>query len=100
MTFDRDRWQRTRSLFDELIEMDSTARLSRLEAIGAEDPVLREEVERLLLADHGSEAALSDYLFGSSPSAPRTLTGSRDPLGVVGRIVSHFRVLEYLAAGG
>ncbi len=97
---DRELWQRTRALFDELIELDSGARRPRLEAIGAEDPALREAVERLLLADFGSEAAMSDYLFGSPQSTSRTVTSSRDPLGVVGRTVSHFRVLDYLAAGG
>jgi hypothetical protein len=97
---DRELWRRTRALFDELIDLDSGARRPRLEAIGSEDPALREAVERLLLADFGSEAALSDYLFGSPQSTSRTVTSSRDPLGVVGRTVSHFRVLDYLAAGG
>jgi protein kinase-like protein len=98
--FDRELWQRTRALFDELIEVDSGTRRTRLDAIGAEDPVLREAVERLLRADLRSEAALSDYLFGSPQSPSRTVTSSRDPLGVVGQTVSHFRVLDYLAAGG
>jgi hypothetical protein len=98
--FDRELWQRTRLLFDELIELDSGARRPRLEAIGAEDPALREAVERLLLADLGSEAAMSDYLFGSPQSASRPATSSRDPLGAVGQTVSHFRVRDYLAAGG
>ena len=96
---DRELWQRTRSLFDELVEMDSDARHSRLDAIGAEDPALRDAVERLLLADGGSEAELSDYQFGSPGSAPPA-TRSRDPLGVIGQTVSHFHVLDYLAAGG
>lgn len=98
--FDRELWQRTRPLFDELIELDSGARRTRLEAIGAEDPFLREAVERLLLADLGSEAAMSPYVFGSPQSASRPVTSSRDPLGVVGQTVSHFRVRDYLAAGG
>ena len=96
---DRELWQRTRSLFDELVEMDSGARHSRLDAIGAEDPALRDAVERLLLADRGSEGELSDYQFGSPRSAPPA-TRSRDPLGVIGQTVSHFHVLDYLAAGG
>ena len=97
---DRELWQRSRLLFDELIELDNAARRPRLEAIGAEDPALRAAVERLLLADLGSEAAMSDYLFASPQSPSRTVTSSRDPLGVVGQTVSHFRVLDYLAAGG
>ena len=100
MSDDRELWQRARPLFDELIELDNGARRPRLEALGAEEPALRKAVERLLMADPGSEAALSEYQFGSPRSAPPTVTGSRDPLGVIGHTVSHFRVMDYLAAGG
>ncbi|MGK2960995.1 MAG: serine/threonine-protein kinase, partial [Gemmatimonadaceae bacterium] len=100
MSDDRRLWQQARLLFDELIELDDAARGPRLEALGAEDPVLRKAVERLLLADPGSEAAMSDYLFGSPNSGRQTATGSRDPLGVIGETVSHFRIVDYLAAGG
>jgi protein kinase-like protein len=98
--FDREQWQRARHLFDELVELDSDLRRSRLEQIGAEDPVLRKAVARLLLSDLGSEAALHDYSFGSAGGAPAIATNSRDPLGVIGQTVSHFRVKDYLAAGG
>jgi len=100
MSDDRELWQRARPLFDELIELDNGARRPRLEAIGAEEPVLRKAVERLLMADLGSEAALSEFQFGSPRTAPQTVTGVRDPLGVIGQTVSHFRVVDYLAAGG
>ena len=97
---DREQWQRARRLFDELVELESGPRRSRLEQIGAEDPVLRNAVARLLLSDPGSEAALRDYSFGSPGGAPTIATSSRDPLGVIGQTVSHFRVKDYLAAGG
>jgi eukaryotic-like serine/threonine-protein kinase len=97
---DRDRWQRVRVLFDELIELDHTARRARLDEIGREDPTLREAVERLLTADASADAALEDYSFGSGRSAPADVTTSRDPLGVVGKTVAHFRVTGYLAGGG
>ncbi|MEO6331705.1 MAG: serine/threonine-protein kinase [Gemmatimonadaceae bacterium] len=100
MIFDRELWHRTRTLFDDLIELDHNARRIRLEVIGAEDPALREAVERLLLVDVGSEAALSDYLFGSPRDTPPAVNGFPDPLRVVGQTVSHFRVVDYLAAGG
>ena len=98
--FDREQWQRARHLFDELVELDSDLRRSRLEQIGAEDPVLRKAVARLLLSDMGSEAALRDYNFGSVGGASAIAPSSRDPLGVIGQTVSHFRVKDYLAAGG
>jgi hypothetical protein len=100
VTFDREQWQRARRLFDELVELDSAPRRSRLEQIGVEDPVLGNAVAQLLQSDPGSEAALRDYSFGSAGGAPAIATSSRDPLGVIGRTVSHFSVKEYLAAGG
>ena len=47
---DAPRWTRVAELFAELTEADPGIRASRLEAIGREDPVLREEVESLLAA--------------------------------------------------
>jgi hypothetical protein len=55
VTFDRELWQRTRLLFDELVDLDPDERSSRLEQMGAEDPALRQMLERLLLADAGPE---------------------------------------------
>jgi hypothetical protein len=100
MMSDREQWQRTRRLFDELVELDSGPRRSRLEEIGADDPVMRQAVARLLASDPGSEAALHDYSFGAAGGAPAIAASSRDPLGVIGQTVSHFRVKDYLAAGG
>jgi serine/threonine protein kinase len=99
LTFDRELWQRARPLFDELVDLDGNSRRSRLDQIGGVNPVLRNAVEELLNSDADSEEALQDYMFGSpSPSEPPTV--SRDPLGIIGKTVSHFRVIDYLAAGG
>ncbi|CAN5266528.1 serine/threonine-protein kinase [soil metagenome] len=100
MISDRELWQRARSLFDEVVELESGPRRARLEEIGREDPILRQAVERLLMADTGAEAALRDYSFGSPRSTSPSAVNSRDPLGVIGHTVSHFRVTDYLAAGG
>jgi len=100
VNIDRALWQRARPLFDELVELDDIARASRLERIGGEDPVLREALEALLVADVDSEEVLRDCSFGSAPEPPATATRSRDPLGVVGQTVAHFSVKAFLAAGG
>ncbi|HMA19240.1 MAG TPA: serine/threonine-protein kinase [Gemmatimonadaceae bacterium] len=97
MTFDRALWEQARPLFDELVELDDDARASRLEQIGAEDPNLRKALERLLLADLGEEI---DSAFDANPDARATSANPRDPLGIIGRNVSHFSVKDYLAAGG
>jgi hypothetical protein len=98
MSSDRELWQRARAVFDELVELEPGPRAAQLEEIGRADPVLRDEVERLLYADEDAEAALREYRFGSTAGAPGTR--SHDPLGISGRTVSHFRVRGFLAAGG
>jgi hypothetical protein len=98
MTPDRELWQRARAVFDELVELERGPRAARLEAIGRADPVLRDEVERLLNADQNAESALREYSFGSTAGAPDNR--SHDPLGITGRTVSHFHVRDFLAAGG
>lgn len=97
MTFDRELWQRARSRFDELVELDADSR--RLAAISREDPALAAVVERLLVADPGAESALHAYDFAPLP-APAPSGDPRDPLGLIGRTVSHFLVTGYVAAGG
>jgi eukaryotic-like serine/threonine-protein kinase len=97
---ERERWQHVRALFDSLVELEPEARRARLDEMGRDDTGVRDAVERLLAADAGAEAALEDYSFGSGRSAPAVPARSRDPLGVIGRTVSHFRVIDYLAAGG
>jgi hypothetical protein len=97
MTFDRAQWQQARPLFDELVELDTDARTARLEQIGKENPGLRTAVERLLMADVGEEI---DSSFDATPATSTTAANSRDPLGIIGKNVSHFSVRDYLAAGG
>lgn len=94
--FDRELWQQARPLFDDLVELDSGARASRLNEIGTENPALRDALERLLSADAGLEI---DSAFDAPSPAP-AVAKSRDPLGIVGHAVSHFSVKSYLAAGG
>jgi eukaryotic-like serine/threonine-protein kinase len=95
--FDRALWQKARPVFDELVELDNDARASRLEQIGREDRDLRKALERLLLADAGEEI---DSAFDFPTPAPQAEAKPRDPLGIIGRHVSHFKVNDYLAAGG
>jgi hypothetical protein len=99
MTFDRDLWQRARSRFDELVELDADSRRLRLDAISRDDPALAAAVERLLVADSSAETALDAYDFAPPPH-PAASGDPRDPLGLVGHAVSHFLVTGYVAAGG
>jgi hypothetical protein len=98
MTSDRELWRRARAVFDELVELEPGPRGMRLKEMGRTDPVLRDELERLLSADADAEAALREYRFGSTDVVPGTT--SHDPLGITGHTVSHFRIRGFLAAGG
>jgi hypothetical protein len=101
MSMDRTSWQRVRTLFDELVELEPGPREARLEDVARTDPFLYEQVQRLLRADGRADTVLHDYSFGS-PAAdlPQARSRSSDPLGVIGTNVSHFLVTNYLAAGG
>src|SRR6266542_62676 len=101
MSVHRELWSRARPLFEELVELDSAQRKSRVDEIGRSAPELRETLESLLLADASDDDPLRGYSFaplrrGLTDIEPVT----RDPLGIIGNTVSHFRVTGYLAAGG
>jgi len=85
---DPHRWATIQATFDELVELDRADRASRLMQLGSTDPELRAAVESLLTADADASAGL----------AP--LEAASDPLGLAGRTISHFKVLEPLGAGG
>lgn len=93
---DPGRWGEIQAAFDALVELDLTARASRLEALGSCDPELRAAVESLLSADAEVDRRLAEVestFHSVAMPAP-------DLLGLAGRTVSHFRILEPLGAGG
>ena len=97
---DRDLWQRARPLFDEIVGLDADARRARLEAIGRSEPAMRDTLERLLQADGVADEALRGYEFVVGPASAPSPPVDLDPLGIVGRTVSHFNVTDFVAAGG
>jgi TolB-like protein/tetratricopeptide (TPR) repeat protein len=88
---DEGRWARVRELFDELVDLSASERSARLDASSASDPETRRLVEALLNGDARADERLAHVEPRSAPS---------DPLGLSGRTVSHFRVLEPLGEGG
>ena len=101
-TGDADRWAAVLSAFDEVVDLAGPARDARLTRIGSTDPELRRAVEALLVADAAADARLAglDAALGSRESSPGDQSADVDPLGLVGRTVSHFRIREPLAQGG
>jgi hypothetical protein len=105
VTIDRERWQLARSLFDELVDLAPDVRRSRLMEVRGRDPELSAAVERLIDADIGAVQALHEYHFGPPEGGvieigDEARLAAHDPLGIVGRMISHFVVRRYLAAGG
>src|SRR2546428_4226151 len=93
---DSRRCEEIQATFDELVALDEASQASRLAALGATDRALRQAVEVLLAADAEADHRLAPLEAAFFPPA----TPVPDPLSLAGRTVSHFRVLEPLAAGG
>jgi serine/threonine-protein kinase len=91
---DASEWRRAGALFHELVELDPAERSARLSSMST-DPVLRRAVEALLAGDAIADDRLPQPGFGMLQH-----WSSADPLQLVGRTVSHFRVGESLASGG
>jgi serine/threonine protein kinase/tetratricopeptide (TPR) repeat protein len=89
------RWREIQDTFDVLVELDFAQRSDRLTALGSSDPELRAAVESLLMADADAVDRL-DAFEAPLRSSPALI----DPLGLIGRTISHFRVLELLGMGG
>ena len=100
---DQGRWSELSAAFDALVELKADARAEQLAALEASDPALRRSLDQLLDADANAGTRLGrlDAYFGSAGPVPEAVAGSDvDVLGLVGRIISHFHVLEPLASGG
>jgi serine/threonine-protein kinase len=89
------RWEAIQAAFDAVIELDAPGRATKLASLGSTDPELRATVEALLAAD-----AEVDTRLASLEAPFLSLAPAPDVLGLAGRTVSHFRVLEPLGAGG
>ena len=93
---DARRWGEIQHTFDALVELDLAERGDRLTALGSSDPELRAAVDSLLMADSDAVDRLDAF-----EAQLRASPASRvDPLGLIGRTLSHFRVLELLGMGG
>jgi serine/threonine protein kinase len=90
------RWEEVQVSFDELVELDATERVGRLATLAISDPELHRALESLLQADAEADAHLAPV-----DAALQTGFAKRsDPLGLVGRTISHFHLHEALGAGG
>jgi len=98
---DSARWAEVLATFDEIVVVSDSVRRARLAAIGSRDPELRRAVEALLAADAVADQRLAhlDAALGSGEARHSDDGRHADALNLVGRLVSHFRVIEPLAQG-
>src|SRR5438552_855616 len=93
-----DRWHQAEDLYHAALERPANQRAAfLLEATGGDD-ALRQEVESLL--SHQSEAeslgeSPASEMSNQEPGLPTQAGG-----GIVGKTISHYRVIEKLGAGG
>lgn len=104
---DEARWIELKDSFATLTDLPSAERSAHLAALRDIDPELYEELCELLDADAHIDAMLArlDLISPASGDArasdtatPPT-TSASDAFGLVGRTVSHYRVLDVLGAG-
>ncbi len=94
---DAARWEQVRAEFEKLIELAPSERAARLVQLSATDPDVARWAEALLAGDARAEERLHALESALSPQAAFPV---HDTFSLSGSIVSHFRVLEVLGAGG
>ena len=94
-------WHRVEEMFNRALDLDASRRAEFLEHACGEDERLRREVESLLAheqkAGHFIETPAVE-IIGKLVSRESGMTESDEKL--IGRKVSHYRVLERLGGGG
>jgi serine/threonine protein kinase/Tol biopolymer transport system component len=96
-----ERWRRVEDLYHRALELDAGGRVAFLEDSCGDDTALRREVESLLAREEQAEQFMESpalEALGKQVANESLLTGSEGKL--VGRVVSHYRVMEKIGGGG
>src|SRR5436309_9070393 len=94
----RDRWGQIKELFAEAHALPAEEREAFLARAAADDPALAGEVQSLLAAD--AEAIGFSATHVSAPADGSGAPDRADAERLVGRSLGHFRIDEFLGAGG
>jgi len=95
-----DRWARVEELCQAALERDERQQEAFLDAACREDPELRREVESLLEHRQRASTFLEAPAVQVAAKVLTEATGSADPARLLGRLVSHYRIVEKIASGG
>ena len=93
---DSDRWKKIDRLLDALIDLEPGKRSDFLDKACADDTALREEIEALL-ATHARSGGFLDTLRVDAASE---YFGNPEGEYLLGRSISHYRVLSSIGIGG
>ena len=98
------RREKLKALLEQALALPPEQRAAFLDEACTGDTALRDELDSLL--DHAEEAsAFFDSLAGAvlpqaQQQAPSPKKADGDPLGLIGRMVSHYQILEKIGGGG
>jgi serine/threonine-protein kinase len=90
-----ERWERIEKLFESAAEMPPEIRASFLEQECADDPVLRRQVESLILSVGESDAVIHSAIRNAAESAI-----SNEDILFVGKQIGSYRIVRELGHGG
>jgi eukaryotic-like serine/threonine-protein kinase len=93
------RWGELCRAFSDVVAADPETRALKLAELGRTDPTMRAEFEELLSADESVDdrlARVESLLGNAHANDDRAI----DVLGIVGRTIGHFQVIDTIAAGG
>src|SRR5207247_710020 len=96
----KERWEKVVEIFGEARNLEPVAQDSYLQASCSRDPELREEVERLLVEDAALEPEfLQPIVQGPIRSGGVGSSTGRNDDQLVGKTLSHYRILEWVGRG-
>src|SRR5215471_5427727 len=90
-TLTPERWAQIEELFHRAAECDPQNRAVLLDGVCADDSELRQRVEALLSSDQIAHGEMSELVHLELDALERSL---------IGKTVSHYRVLNVLGCGG